>query len=50
MPPTAVVVRAAEALDQLKRDATGTAGHPDAGGATSPAEGRSGLDGLCRIR
>jgi hypothetical protein len=38
MPPTAILVRAAEALDQLKRDATGTQAPRAQGGAISPAE------------
>ena len=38
MPPTAVLVRAAEALDQLKRDATG-AGAPTAPGGGTPTTG-----------
>jgi predicted AAA+ superfamily ATPase len=37
MPPTAVLVRAAEALDQLKRDTTGVEAPMSSGGATPPA-------------
>ena len=37
MPPTAVIVRAAEALDQLKRDAAGTGAPAGPGGVTSSA-------------
>jgi hypothetical protein len=37
MPPTAVLVRAAEVLDQLKRDATGIEAPAGPGGAVSPA-------------
>ena len=36
MPPTAVLVRTAEALDQLKRDATGIEALTGRGGITSP--------------
>jgi hypothetical protein len=36
MPSTAVLVRAAEALDQLKRDSTGTGAPASPGGVTSP--------------
>ena len=45
MPPTAVLVRAAEALDQLNRDATDTGTTAGAGGGATSPTGKPATDG-----